>query len=342
MKTKRSFLLLIVLCLLTTVLYPQFTEAASTYYKSSAIILANGQKLSLERQPVNVNGRVLVPARTVFSKLGARIDWYSSSGKVYVVTGNKKIEMKIGSSSVSINGSSTKMDTCPVLVNGTVMVPLRQVAEALGAELKISGSNIDITFKGGSEQDGKMQGYKVVIDAGHGGANPGAVVGGTSEESLNLDIANRLNGLLTKEGITTYMTREKDVDVGLYDRSGLANKVNADLLISIHNNTHSNTSISGSMSLYYPGDSKTNGKLTSKSFASIVQNKLTGILGTKDLGIIERPNLAVLRTSNMPAVIAEVAYMTNSKELAKLNTSEYRQAAAQALRDAVIEALNKI
>jgi len=60
------------------------------------------------------------------------------------------------------------------------------------------------------------------------------------------------------------------------------------------------------------------------------------------MGVIQRPNLAVLRTSNMPAVIAEVGYMSNSAELANLKTESFRQRAAEALRNAALQSLNKM
>ena len=137
------------------------------------------------------------------------------------------------------------------------------------------------------------------------------------------------------------MTRDNDSTVSLYSRSGLANNVGADLLVSIHNNA-GQSKASGSMTLYYPGSQKSKGNLSSYEFAKIVQTNLNKHLGTKDMGVIKRPNLAVLRTSNMPAVIAEVGYMTNSAELSKLKTEWYRQEAAEALRNAVLQSLNKM
>lgn len=177
----------------------------------------------------------------------------------------------------------------------------------------------------------------IVIDAGHGGSETGAVYGGVKEKDLNLDIALRLEALLKKEDVKTYMTRTDDSKVGLYDRSGLANDVGATLFLSIHNNA-GNSSEHGSMSLYYPSNDSSYG-ITRLEFAAIVQKHMNNKLGTAFKGIIERPNLAVLRTTNMPAVLAEVGYMSNQQELNKLKTPEFRQKAAEALRDAILEAL---
>lgn len=183
--------------------------------------------------------------------------------------------------------------------------------------------------------------FIVVVDAGHGGADPGAVYGGVNEKDLNLSIAKKLNKLLEASGIMTYMTRTDDSFIDLYDISGLANKVNADLLISVHNNADS-SSTKGSMSLYCPNKNNSKGNLTAYNFAAIVQKELYGELDTHNLGVIARPNLAILRTAEMPAVIAEVGYMTNKAELGRLETEAFRQKAAEALKNAVLEALGNI
>lgn len=178
--------------------------------------------------------------------------------------------------------------------------------------------------------------FVVVIDAGHGGKETGAIYGGVYEKNLNLDIAKRLNNLLKAQGVKTYMTRTDDRYVGLYARSELANKVKADLFVSVHNNAGYKKD-SGTMTLYYP-----NANQTGKKVASIVQKSLTSTLGSRSMGVISRPNLAVLRTTDMPAILAEVGYMTNSKELSKLKTSSYKQKAAEALNSAILKSLNEI
>ena len=136
------------------------------------------------------------------------------------------------------------------------------------------------------------------------------------------------------------MTRKNDSYVGLYSRSELANKANADMLVSIHNNADwFNTS--GTMTLYYPGSAMKRNGLTSKDLAAIIQNEVSSYLGTRNIGIISRTNLAVLRTSKVPAVIVEVGYMTNKNELKKLNTAEYRQKAAEGIRNGILKALRR-
>jgi len=93
------------------------------------------------------------------------------------------------------------------------------------------------------------------------------------------------------------------------------------------------------MTLYYPtaDDSIFNGR----KLAQIVQKHLVNTLKTRDWGIIPRPNLVVIRQTRMPAVIAELGYMTNKSELQRLVTDDFQEKAAQALHSAVMEALQQ-
>jgi N-acetylmuramoyl-L-alanine amidase len=247
--------------------------------------------------------------------------------------------MKIGSTRAIANGKFLTMDTPPLLVDGTVMLPVRFVAEELGIEVKWDNNTKTVLLGRNNSRHSQSRNWSrtpvVVIDPGHGGKMSGAVHSGVKEKDLNLDIAKRLNTLLREQGIETYMTRNDDRHVDLYPRADLANRLNADLFVSIHNNAGS-SSMSGSMTLYYPGGSG----FTSKTFASIMQKELVNNLGTRNLGIIPRPNLAVLRRTKMPAVLVEVAFMTNSSDMKKLKTADFRQAAAESIRDGIIKALN--
>jgi N-acetylmuramoyl-L-alanine amidase len=174
----------------------------------------------------------------------------------------------------------------------------------------------------------------VVIDAGHGGYDPGAVYAGVKEKDLNLKVALRVNEILKSRGINTYMTRSTDTFVPLYDRANIANDMNAVLFLSIHHNAY-NTSEKGTETLYYPSE-------LSKAFANIIQGQLPGALGTKSKGIIQRPNLVVLHATKMPAALAELGYITNSEDREKILSDSFAENAATALCDSVVKALDTI
>lgn len=160
------------------------------------------------------------------------------------------------------------------------------------------------------------------------------------EKDLNIDIALRLNALLKSKNIKTYIIRDDDSYVALYERAYIANNLNASLFISIHNNAYYASS-KGTETLYYTPNPNAPG-FNSKNFAQIIQNSLVNTLGTYDRKTVSRPNLVVLKGTAMPATLAEVAFMTNSEDKAKLQTVIFRQKAAEALCDSIIKALNEL
>ncbi|WAM30953.1 N-acetylmuramoyl-L-alanine amidase [Caldicellulosiruptor naganoensis] len=182
---------------------------------------------------------------------------------------------------------------------------------------------------------------KIFIDPGHGGFDPGAIytkiVNGKkvtyNEKDFNLDISLRLKNKLKNLGYEVYMSRETDKFVDLYDRTRMANNLNVDLFISIHNNAIDNPQIRGTMVLYK--EKNLNSFISDKQLAQIVLDYIIREVGTQNKGIIERPNLVVLKTSNMPAILVEVAFGTNQDDLNLLLSDSFKDAVAKAIADAV-------
>ncbi|TYQ18375.1 UNVERIFIED_CONTAM: N-acetylmuramoyl-L-alanine amidase [Acetivibrio alkalicellulosi] len=183
----------------------------------------------------------------------------------------------------------------------------------------------------------------IVIDPGHGGEDLGASYRNMHEKDLNLDISFRLGKLLDEAGIKVVYTREEDGDVSLDRRVNIANDLDAALFISVHNNAlPTNLNHRGTETLYCSPANPVPGKMDGRRLAVIVQRQLVTALKTVDNGIIHRPNLVVLRKTKMPAVIAEIAYMSNASDRALLGQDQFKQKAAQALADAVLEALEEM
>jgi N-acetylmuramoyl-L-alanine amidase len=181
----------------------------------------------------------------------------------------------------------------------------------------------------------------IVIDPGHGGNEPGAISRGLFEKNLNLDIAMRTNALLKRKGARTYIIREEDSYVDLFERTQIANKLKATLFLSIHNNAMEDKNFQGTMTLYYPS-APSYKKFSSKDFAAIIQKNLLANIPTIDRKIVERPNLVVLRDTNMTAALAEIAYLTNATDRNKLKSDSFKQKTAIALSNSVLEALKKM
>jgi N-acetylmuramoyl-L-alanine amidase len=178
----------------------------------------------------------------------------------------------------------------------------------------------------------------VVIDPGHGGGDPGAVYGGTTEKELNLSITLKLKKELEKNNINAYIIREDDSYVGLYERAYIANYLNASMFICLHNNAASRPAIEGTETYYfykYNDDCNLNGK----ELAEIIQKNIVNETGSFDRGIKSNMNYVVLKGTAMPAVLTEIGYMTNEEELEKLKTDEYQDKIVNGLIKGIIEAV---
>ena len=211
---------------------------------------------------------------------------------------------------------------------------------------------------------------RVVIDAGHGGHDPGAHGNGINEADLVLDVALRLRKLLTEQaGVDVVMTRDTDVFIPLEERTSIANRESADLFLSIHANASRDTKARG-IETYFLNfasnpeaaavaarENTTSGKTMhslpeivraitlnnkideSRDFAELVQKAMVKKLAVKnaelkDLGVKQAP-FVVLIGAGMPSVLAEISFVTHRQEGQLLKTSAYRDQIAEALFDAV-------
>lgn len=207
---------------------------------------------------------------------------------------------------------------------------------------------------------------RVVIDAGHGGHDPGAHVKGLNEADLTLDVALRLEKLLLSvPAVEVVMTRRTDVFIPLEERTAIANRAGADLFLSVHVNASPSTRARGIETYFLnfapnpeaeaiaarenAGSSKTmhdlpeivktialNNKIDeSRDFATLVQNAMFERLRkanreARSLGVKQAP-FVVLIGATMPSVLAEISFLTNRQEATLLKQQSYRQAIAEAL-----------
>lgn len=346
----------IFILLISTIILCTETAAAQpviyNHKKTDIGLYVDGRRVNPETPPILINGRLLYPARTAFSKMYACLYWFKDEQRIRMQKDSTIIDMNVGSTEVLVDGEPASIDVPPMLVGETVMVPVRFVAETFSRNVTWDGDTRQVyvgekpltahrepervKVQQISRKDGRK--FKVMIDPGHGGRDPGARAYGVCEKDLNLDISLRLEKILKQKGISTYMTRRSDTYPSLYYRAYLANSINADLFLSIHNNA-GYSRYHGSMALYCPSRTR---KFSGRDFAAIVQNELVKALGSRNIGIRPRHELVVLRETDMPAAIAEVGFMTNRSEILKLNSESYRQKAAQALADAVLKTLRLV
>lgn len=163
----------------------------------------------------------------------------------------------------------------------------------------------------------------IIVDAGHGGNDPGAIVQGQYyEKYYTIDIAKKLAEKLKDEGAKVIMTRSDDTNPSLKRRTEIANDSKADIFVSIHINSFSTPDIHGSSTYYY--------KPKDQNLALFVQNQLK-----KDLGIlsngIKRNRFYVLRYTEIPSILVETLYMTNPNEFELIQKESYREQVASSI-----------
>ena len=185
----------------------------------------------------------------------------------------------------------------------------------------------------------KYHEYLIIIDPGHGGTDPGASSPKLKlrETDVVLDVSHRLNKLLKDAGFRTYMTRTTDHYITLQDRAGVANQLNGNMFVSVHANAASSTSAEGVETLYYPSENNPDDPRDNKGLAQIFQNAMVQELGARNRGLVPREKIYVTRETKMPAVLAEIGFLTNPAEEQKLATNAYRQKVAEALFKAIVK-----
>ncbi|MGG3127966.1 N-acetylmuramoyl-L-alanine amidase [Brevibacillus laterosporus] len=159
----------------------------------------------------------------------------------------------------------------------------------------------------------------IVIDPGHGGKDPGSIGSdGTEEADLNLEIAKKLRDYLEDRlNATVYMTRTTDKYIDLDKRYALANEKKADIFISVHINSSSNSSVKGT-TVIYPNNHHI--KL-SREAADFVHNRVIDVLRDYKSPYEDNRNLAVLRGTKMPAILTETGFISNSSDLKYLKSN---------------------
>ena len=178
------------------------------------------------------------------------------------------------------------------------------------------------------------QDFTIVIDPGHGGDRPGACYEDIMEKDIDLAVSLKLVTILQNCGYQVIMTRSTDVEVGLYERAGLANAAGADVFVSIHANAAENRPDYQGIYTYYHPSSNRGARL-----AQAIQTPLCQITGAIDRGTKDA-DFVVLRETEMCAVLVETGFMTNHEELMDLNEDSYQQLVAQGIARGIIDYLN--
>ncbi len=276
-----------------------------------------------------------------------------------------KINLMAGDTLVLVNGEPTRLKYPVSLYKGMMVIPSgfkEQVVDELFKEYRVEKTTV-LTLKSIK---------RIVIDAGHGGNDPGAIgKSGLREKDVVLDIARRLAGILKSSGAEVVMTRSSDRFISLESRVDIANNYKADLFVSIHANANRVRSLSG-FEIYYVANSVDDYRralwaaqharlnFDSSCFAGSSLTLKTILwdmiytfsrgqsielsrsicrtvgrnLDAKILGI-KGGRYYVLKGTRMPAILVEVGFLSNAGEERLLKNNSYRQSIAEAIAEGV-------
>ena len=179
----------------------------------------------------------------------------------------------------------------------------------------------------------------VVIDAGHGGFDPGAVSdSGTREDEINLKIAGKLKKYLENEGAKVIMTRKTDEALGRTKREDMNKRVEiiknsgADIIISIHLNKFPQSKYYGAQTFYMTGSEE------GKKLAQCIQTKLLDILNRGNTRQIKAvSDLLILKAGQAPSVVVECGFLSNPQEEKLLKSDEYQEQVAWAIYCGIVD-----
>ncbi len=339
-------------------------------------------------ETVRMAGTEYLPLREIASFVGARCYFYEMPRRLVVSKGANRSTFILGGDLLYAKGRLRKHTSgCLVVKEGEVLVSVPfgvdVLGEVLGIPVRWEDEGDQITIGKGAtaaapapsgekasrpKKQPKPRPYtvrKVVIDAGHGGYDSGAV-GPTKyyEKTATLDIAQRCRKILAKrKDIKVVMTRDKDRFVSLEKRVARANKSKADLFVSIHCNASRSRYARGAETYIYSAHASNSNaarsadrenlatnwmnfmmvdmqheayKLRSNNLGIQVIRQVKKSLGLKDRKVEKGP-FYVLASVKMPAVLVEVAFISNPKEEAKLKTLSFRQKVAEAICRAIID-----
>ena len=205
---------------------------------------------------------------------------------------------------------------------------------AIVASWKLSELTANVSKE---EKKAKKEEVVIVVDPGHGGEDPGKV--GTNdvlEKDLNLQIAKKVKKLLEEAGIKIVMTRTNDKvpdakKEDLNQRIKLINETKPKLALCIHQNSYPDAKIKGAQVFYHTTTPE------AEDVASIVQEELRTVDPTNTRQIKENDTYFMLKNSQVPTIIVECGFLTNSEEAAKLTQEEYQDQIAQAICEGVVK-----
>lgn len=293
----------------------------------------------LDAQSRQMHGTSYVKLGTVAQRLGMNARWTEPRKSVEFFSQWTTLSFTLHRRDFLLNGDKIALGNPVALSNGQLFISERDFHKTIQPLLTPQ------IFK---DQCPKL--YHIVIDPGHGGRDPGAVNArlGVNEKTTVLDVAQRMKRKLEAFGYKVTLTRDGDRFIPLGERPALANRLNADLFISLHFNAVDSTSVSGVETFamtpaMQPSSSQSNLSASARRSypgndndpwnvlaAYYLQDEMVKVLGARDRGV-KRARFAVLKNLKCPGVLVEGGFVTHPAEGRRIGSSAYREQLADAL-----------
>lgn len=302
---------------------------------NSSVVYVNNKKMQMDKastprltEYVHQNGdcKTMVPLRFLSENLGFDVQW-----------NNAKRVASISNGVVQAPKEEAKPIEQPVQQDEKAPEKSKPApAEKPKVATEENRAAAELPHRAEKPKSGKAT---VVIDAGHGGKDSGAVgVDGTREKELALDTARRVESLLTERGYQVIMTRSRDEYIQLANRAKIANTANADIFLSIHFNSAGTDKAKG-IEVLYASENNVSRKKEAGDQRRLANEVLKCILketGLNNRGIKNRPELAVLRLTDMNAALVEGGFMSNPDEMDTIKTDAYLDKLARGIVNGIV------
>ena len=310
-----------------------------------------------------------VQLKEICQKYNILWDWDSVTQVITLRFNGKLAKLLVGSDIVLIDEKTVTLSR-PVRTRRSSIIVPADFREKVIAQMRQVSKRPPTGFY--------YKAQKIIIDAGHGGKDPGAIgPSGIHEKTVVLDIAKRVGKILESKGMEVIMTRDSDEFITLQRRTEITCEADADLFVSIHANSSPSKSISGievymlsdlsdldkeeaqrksnrhllfqNFNIKRPDDSVErivddllydNKQLESEKFAGFVAGEISKYTKAKNRGA-KQSRFFVLRNTLIPAILIEVGFLTNPKEERLLKTGQYRQEMAKGIAQSILDYANK-
>lgn len=313
----------------------------------------------------NLNGTAYTPLQPLCTAYGILCDYDTFSGTASLAKAGHRLDLKVGDTLVLVDGQAQHLHHPVDVYEGRVVVPVHFKEQFIDPVLRPAPAQA-------CQQTAEWRIRKIVVDAGHGGSDPGAIGrSGLREKDVTLDIAKRLGSLLKAAGFEVVYTRSADRFISLEGRVDIANNSRADLFISIHANANRVRSLNG-FEVYcvsfQPKDYRralqaaqvrapviegaqllrptlnlktilwdmlySANRAESMALATDICRSVRENLTARLIGI-KSANFYVLKGARMPALLVEVGFLSNAEEERMIKNASYRQQLANAISEGI-------